>query len=307
MVIRFGSLKIIVMTIIEAFRSMAFIMLLLILVAYIFAIIAVNLFEPYTHSHLPGLMFQDYFNNIMNSFASLFILLTLDRWSEVNKDLILVTDPISTYIYIITWVWLGAFIFRNIFVGVMVNNFDKISSEMKEKQKEYVKAKKLQKMRRRLDKELQTAQGTLQMAQKKLTNTAEISRGPSVAGLKMADNQSVRSNQVGEAQSVSSVPATISAEAKEKDKDLAKQKLQAEDLLDRIQKLLSASTGVSKGWEKTVAETLQGLASRKEETMWPRDSLFKYFQCMENLQENMKEYQELQSLATWTLLELHDS
>lgn len=52
------------------------------------------------------------------------------------------------------------------------------------------------------------------------------------------------------------------------------------------------------------------LISRGNEVLWPRDTLFKviqnklnifyykYFQLMEKLQENMKEYQELQLMAS---------
>jgi cation channel sperm-associated protein 2 len=50
---------------------------------------------------------------------SLFQLMTLDAWDPINKDLYRVVDPVWSQLYIISWVWLGAFIFRNIFVGVM--------------------------------------------------------------------------------------------------------------------------------------------------------------------------------------------
>ena len=42
---RFGSLKIIVMTILQAFQSMVFILVLLLSIAYIFAIMAVVFFK----------------------------------------------------------------------------------------------------------------------------------------------------------------------------------------------------------------------------------------------------------------------
>ena len=42
-----------------------------------------------------------------------------------------------------------------------------------------------------------------------------------------------------------------------------------------------------------MAETLHALADSTAETMWPRDTLFEYLQLMENLQENMKEYEEV--------------
>ena len=53
--------------------------------------------------------------------------------------------------------------------------------------------------------------------------------------------------------------------------------------------------------------SLQTLALKKVETMWPRDTLFRYLQAMESIQENLKEYQELQVLAAEALYELHDS
>ena len=69
------------------------------------------------------------------------------------------------------------------------------------------------------------------------------------------------------------------------------------EVLDTIQRVLVASHGISRGWEETVQQTLLALADKQTETMWPRDTLFKYLQLMETLQENIKEYQELQELA----------
>ena len=42
---------------------------------------------------------------------------------------------------------------------------------------------------------------------------------------------------------------------------------------------------------------MNGLLGKQKETIWPRDTLFRYLQIMETLQENMKEYQELQLIA----------
>ncbi len=44
-------------------------------------------------------------------------------------------------------------------------------------------------------------------------------------------------------------------------------------------------------------QLVETIASSKSETLWHRDILFKYFLTMEQLQENMKEYQELMNLA----------
>lgn len=51
-------------------------------------------------------------------------------------------------------------------------------------------------------------------------------------------------------------------------------------------------------WTKIDMEQLvETISSSKSETLWHRDILFKYFLTMEQLQENMKEYQKLMSLA----------
>lgn len=50
-------------------------------------------------------------------------------------------------------------------------------------------------------------------------------------------------------------------------------------------------------WQGVVQDTLQGLSQNTTEYIWPRDILFGYLQRMERLQNNMKEYQDLQHLA----------
>jgi hypothetical protein len=49
----------------------------------------------------------------------------------VQQDVAKVVNPALTIVFFVVWVWLGAFIFRNIFVGVMVNKFDAMSKRVK--------------------------------------------------------------------------------------------------------------------------------------------------------------------------------
>jgi cation channel sperm-associated protein 2 len=137
---------------------------------------------------------------------------------------------------------LGAFIFRNVFVGVMVNNFDKMSEQLKEQEVESAKAKRFEKMRKKLNREL-AVQGNIQ---KSITNLKAAAAGEDLD--EYDDTGNLRNLN----------------------KD--------SDVLQSIQKLLVASHGISKGWENTVAETLAALAGSKTETMWSRDTLFKYLQ-----------------------------
>ncbi|KAJ3337143.1 hypothetical protein HDU93_001524 [Gonapodya sp. JEL0774] len=160
-IVRFGSLKIIVLTIMQAFESMAFIMLLVLIFMYIFAIIAINLFESYVRSPIPDLKYQYAWQNVGTALQMLFQLLTLDQWDAVNIDMDRAADPMLTTVFIFLWVCLGSFIFRNVFVGVMVNNFAKISETLKEKKAEYFKKRKFLRMRKKLNKELKV-QGNIQ-------------------------------------------------------------------------------------------------------------------------------------------------
>ena len=82
---------------------------------------------------------------------------------------------------------------------------------------------------------------------------------------------------------------------------------EAAKVVEKIGDLLALSDGVSRDWENTISETLNALAKcDRTDTYWPRDTIFAYFRAMESLQENLKEFEELQNLARSALLELHD-
>ena len=98
---------------------MGFILLLLGIITYMFGIFAINLFESYSNSTKPGLKYQEKFRDLPQAVISLFQLLTLDQWYSIEADVRLVVSPIVSVAFFVTWVWVGAFIFRNIFVGVM--------------------------------------------------------------------------------------------------------------------------------------------------------------------------------------------
>lgn len=60
-----------------------------------------------------------YCSTLGNALVTLFQLFTLDHWYDILRDLIKVVDSITVKIYIILWICIGAFIFRNIFAGIM--------------------------------------------------------------------------------------------------------------------------------------------------------------------------------------------
>jgi hypothetical protein len=62
----------------------------------------------------------------------------------------------------------------------------------------------------------------------------------------------------------------------------------ADDALLTMDATMLQELNSGKGWDKIVAETMQGLQGDQRETMWPRDTLFKYLQLMETLQVSAK-------------------
>jgi hypothetical protein len=45
--------------------------------------------------------------------------MTLDAWFRIQNDISRVVSPALVILFHISWIWIGAFIFKNIFVGVM--------------------------------------------------------------------------------------------------------------------------------------------------------------------------------------------
>jgi len=324
-VVRFRSLKIIVLTILDAFQSLVFIMLLIMLVMYILAILGMSLFESYTKSSQNDLRFHDRFGSIGESFKTLFQLLTFDQWNDMVEEISTIANPIITSAYIIIWTCLGAFIFRNVFVGVMVNNFDKISDELNEQRADLIKTKRFEQMRKRLNEELKiqeninTSIDNLKRTvdDEKYYEKLEVEKKRNQLGL----NDSLLSNEVKKDNSSINYNNNLSEfDSKYNNTNISTQRLssikedsteklediKASDIIETIQKLLIVSNKISQGWENTISKTLNGLLGKQKETIWPRDTLFKYLQIMENLQENMKEYQELQLIAASILLTLQE-
>ncbi|XP_039627290.1 cation channel sperm-associated protein 2-like [Polypterus senegalus] len=113
-------------------QAMSFILLFLTIFFYIFTITGVLLFSDYSLSTVSDLEFSYSFMDIPNTLVTLFILFTLDHWYAMAREILKVVelDHASCIIFIILWIFIGAFIFRNIFVGIMVNNFQAIRNEL---------------------------------------------------------------------------------------------------------------------------------------------------------------------------------
>jgi hypothetical protein len=78
--------------------------------------------------------------------------------------------------------------------------------------------------------------------------------------------------------------------------------------IDSVQQLMASDFSNDHRWDKLVQEALNAIAKGENaDTYWPRDTMFKFLQCMENFMENLHEYRELDMLARKQLMELHDT
>ncbi|MFD1704729.1 ion transporter [Methylopila henanensis] len=111
LITRIPSLRRVVGALVGALPGMSSIVLLLLLVLYVFAVMATQLF---------GADMPDRFGTLGLSLLTLFQLVTLDGWSgEVVRPL-LETHPYS-WIFFILFILVSSFTVFNLFIGVVVN------------------------------------------------------------------------------------------------------------------------------------------------------------------------------------------
>ncbi|MBN3308957.1 CTSR2 protein, partial [Amia calva] len=129
---KFPRYRVLVLAISAGIKDLFFIFLLLLVFAYIFAVTGIVLFQSYTDSDQPDLEYKQSFKDIPNSLTTLFIIFTMDHWYELMLDTWKVAelDKTISSLYIIIWLLISSFIFKNIFMGIMVNKFQAIRQDM---------------------------------------------------------------------------------------------------------------------------------------------------------------------------------
>ncbi|XP_064623478.1 cation channel sperm-associated protein 1-like [Lineus longissimus] len=131
--IRFMSnLQVIMTTCLQSIQSMGAIVMLILLVLYMFAVIGRGLYfkqDPVRFGMLPSAAF------------TLFQLLTLDDWFEIYTD-ITNNDPNSWHIFIFLFIYIVMeyFVFLNLFVAVLVDNFQLTLEASNEEKRRFLKA-----------------------------------------------------------------------------------------------------------------------------------------------------------------------
>ncbi|XP_026303610.1 cation channel sperm-associated protein 2 isoform X1 [Piliocolobus tephrosceles] len=206
--------------------------------------------------------------DLPNSLVTVFILFTLDHWYALLQDVWKVREVsrIFSSIYFILWLLLGSIIFRSIIVAVMGEK--NVSQEA------------LRSSHSKIDDSSRVGG-----QRRESLDLSEVSEVESIYGATEEDLVTSASkteetlSKKREYQSSSSVSSTSSSYS------------------SSSESRFSESIG-HLDWETLVHENLPGLMEMdQDDRVWPRDSLFRYFELLEKLQYNLEERKKLQEFA----------
>ncbi|PNJ15907.1 CATSPER2 isoform 5 [Pongo abelii] len=307
---QFRQIRVIILVLVRALKSMTFLLMLLLIFFYIFAVTGVYVFSEYTRSPRQDLEYHVFFSDLPNSLVTVFILFTLDHWYALLQDIWKVPEVsrIFSSIYFILWLLLGSIIFRSIIVAMMVTNFQNIRKELNEemaRREVQLKADmfKRQIIRRRKN----VSREALTSSHSKIDDS---SRGAS------QQRESLDLSEVSEVESNYGVTEEdLMTSASKTEETLSKKReYQSSSCVSSTSSSYSSSSesrfSESIGrldWETLVHENLPGLMEMdQDDRVWPRDSLFRYFELLEKLQYNLEERKKLQEFAVQALMNLED-
>ncbi|RNA08587.1 cation channel sperm-associated 2 [Brachionus plicatilis] len=230
----FIELRIIVICLTKAVRSVVLISILLFIFTFIFSNMGFTLFDKKTVENSENS--SDYFTSIFESSITLFAIMTLDQWWKILTN----TESSSSFtktLYFISWVLLASFIFQNLFTGVMVNNFQEIREEV--------------------------------------VKNLDLKR------IKQAQKESFKQED-----------------------DINRQRLLEDksNNLDENDKIRIKN----QDWCRLIEESGEMLKNLENKTIWPEDTLIRYYELMQVLMDNLKERIDLVDLANESLISMHD-
>ncbi|XP_060227643.1 cation channel sperm-associated protein 2 isoform X2 [Meriones unguiculatus] len=301
---RFRQIRVIILALVRALKSMTFLLMLLLIFFYIFAVTGVYFFEDYSRSTIEDLQYNMFFSDLLNSLVTVFILFTLDHWYAVLQDVWKVPEASRVFssIYVILWLLLGSIIFRNIIVAMMEksvkksppNNYQKLLENLSSliPRKAILRKVRLRKAMRRevtLRKKIPTKVTLRKVTPRKVipTKVILIKVIPIKVILRRMKLKNRRKTHQKEKSSPLPLPPLLY---------LPSAPLQ---LIINTLKL---------DWETLVHENLPGLMDMDQDdrVVWPRDSLFRYFELLEKLQYNLEERKKLQEFAVQALMNFED-
>ena len=112
------DLRLIVSALVKSIPNVGHILMLMSIIVYIYAIIGFQLF----HEHDP-----DRWGNIGLSILTLFEIITLEGWVDINARAMELNS--FAWIYFVSFVIVGTFVVVNLFIAVVINNLDRAKED----------------------------------------------------------------------------------------------------------------------------------------------------------------------------------
>ena len=131
---RVASLRHVFMSIWSVKFTFFLLIVMIFMMMYVFAVMGMYVFYDYTKADNPDFEYQYKFATLGNALVTMFQIITYDCWLGITLEVASVINPWFAYPYFILWVWLGAFIFANVFTAILVNT-SKAASEQEQKRK----------------------------------------------------------------------------------------------------------------------------------------------------------------------------
>lgn len=122
-------LRLIIESLLQSVPSISWIVVLLGIVYYIFAVIGVNLF---------GANYPEYFGDLGTSVFTLFQIMTLESWSSAIARPIMDGVPFAA-IYFVVFILIATYTTLNIFIAIVVNTMNEVSLKDLQEEEEHIK------------------------------------------------------------------------------------------------------------------------------------------------------------------------
>lgn len=122
-------LRLIIESLLQSVPSISWIVVLLGLVYYIFAVVGVNLF---------GANYPEYFGDLGKATFTLFQIMTLESWSSAVARPIMEDTPFAA-LYFVTFILIATYTTLNIFIAIVVNTMNEVSLKDLQEEEEHIK------------------------------------------------------------------------------------------------------------------------------------------------------------------------
>uniref|UniRef100_A0A8C3RTZ0 Cation channel sperm associated 2 n=1 Tax=Chelydra serpentina TaxID=8475 RepID=A0A8C3RTZ0_CHESE len=302
---KFRQVRVIILAIAKTLKAMTFILLLLLVFFYVFAVSGIFFFESYSRSDRTDLEYSMYFRDLPNTLVTLFILFTMDHWYALLQDTWKIPEmnKVISSLYIILWLLIGSFMFRNIFVAIMVTNFQMIRSDLAEEVKQIEAQKKADLFK------IHIRERSLCWGGCSPGIPLPGSTKPQALGAESSRRED-RSEPLSFPQQQQPLFHVQGGGGIRDRRALYLPSQQGRDLIPPCRRrmgIMGEPLPVLKlqplplpvDWETYIHQNLQSLVEVNEDgqVVWPSDSLFRYFELLEQLQHNLEERKRLQHYA----------